>query len=371
MTAKPKILVTGMNKAQCNRNAHSAFLRLQIVPSHYSLVNGLEAMGYEVEQRVVKLGEDLSEYEDVIAIVHPTAAFTQYLWSGLYAIGARPDCIVAFDDWQFPGIFKDIIGYKKQLEEGNGYRDYLWSNWGGKESLEEVQKYESFYKDACDSIVNGKNRLLMSAFAGGDLSLLSLEWPSERVFTYNPNPYHLNRRPDNNFGLENDTDLDMFDEPDTIGIRPEKKLREWNFASLVHNKTRKWMKSKKVEWKVNFFGASRGEYKCERVTETEMCRIFNKQWGCLMPAYSHAGSGWWRARPLQVADAGSILLCDQKEAEVYGEAYENLTADKIEGLDTAGLVALAKAQKDCLYEKHPLTKRVQREELQKILDARK
>ena len=88
-----------------------------------------------------------------------------------------------------------------------------------------------------------------------------------------------------------------------------------------------------------------------------------------MPGYFHAGSGWWRARPLQVADAESILLCDDKEAAVYGEAYVGLKAGDVEKMDTDQLSALAKAQRECLYDNHPLDKEVTKKELSMILEA--
>ena len=369
--SKPKILVTGMNKAQCTRDAHENLLQLKVIPSHYSLVKCLEGMGYDVEQRFVELGEDLSSYDEVIVIVHPTGSFSQRLWAGLYTIASRPNCIIVFDDWQFPAIFKDLTAYRKQLSEGNGFRDYLLSMWQGKETSEDIKKYESLYLEACDIILGGKNRLLMSAFAGGDISLLSLDWPKDRIFIYNPNPYHLNRRPDNNYGVGAKA-LDMFDEDEDIGVPPSKKLYQWNFASLVHGKTRAWLKKKKIEWPINYYGATRGEFKCERLTEPEMCRVFNAQWGCLMPGYKHAGSGWWRSRPLQVANAGSILIGDAKEMKVtHGQDYVQPSVTDIEAMDLSQLIATAKEQKDRLYDFHPLDKKVQEQELRAVLEAAK
>jgi len=127
------------------------------------------------------------------------------------------------------------------------------------------------------------------------------------------------------------------------------------------------MKKIDPKWPVNFYGSRRGEFKSERKTEDEMCRVFEKQWGSLVPSYYHAGSGWWRARPLQVADAGSVMVCQSdKENAIYGEAYVGVTVDKVEGLDIEGLTALAKRQRDCLYTNHPLNKKTQQDELQRV-----
>ena len=54
-----KILITGMNKNQCTENFYLR-QQLSVVPSHYSLMRCLKDMGREVEQRLVKIGEDHS-----------------------------------------------------------------------------------------------------------------------------------------------------------------------------------------------------------------------------------------------------------------------------------------------------------------------
>jgi hypothetical protein len=365
-----KILITGMNRLQCNKDFYLK-QQLQVVPSHYSVIRCLEDMGYEVEQREVALGEDLSSYDEVIVYIHSIQAFCQHIWSGLYAVAARPNCIIAFDDWQFNQIYGAIQTYHDDLVSGDEsvYRDYLFDLWAGKEDRETVKKYHQSYIDACKIIVSKQNRLLVSAFAGGDISLLNLGWEESKIFTFNPNPYHLNRRADNGYGtgvIESTLDSFFSEEPE--------KLFRWNFASLVQEKTRKWLKlqnPEKWQWDIEYFGAKRGKYKSERKTEPEMVKVFEQQWGCLMPGYFHAGSGWWRARPLQVADAGSIIIGDKPEMMVYykDEAIAGLRVQDIEAMDLTQLKATAAAQKEALYATHPLNKAVQREELRKILEV--
>ena len=364
-----KILCTGMNKQQCNKDFYKR-MQLKVVPSHYSLIRCLEDMGYEVEQREVVLGEDLSEYDDVIVYIHTVQAFCNFLWSGLYAISARPDCIIAFDDWQYDQIYGSIVSYKDNLENDldSAFREYLVQNWEGKEPIEEVKKYTDNFKRACDIVIANKNRLLVSAFDGGDLSLLKLRDDTSSVFRFNPNPYHLNRTPENNFGLEKiDTVFSLFGDDEE-----EKKAKRWNFASLVHPKTRKWLDKQnpdKWTWDIEYFGGRQGKFKSERKTEGEMVKKFSEQWGCLMPGYFHAGSGWWRARYLQVADVGSILVGDTKELMVVynNEEASNKKVIEIESMTDVQLKDFAAFQKECLYKTHPLDKEVQRDELSKIL----
>jgi hypothetical protein len=368
-----KILITGMNAAQCKRDY---FLQqeLQVVPSHYALIRCLEDMGYEVEQRAVELGEDLSKYDDVIVYMHSIQAFCQRLFGGLYAIAARPDCILAFDDWQVDQIYRSFDDYLGDLEKWQpgssdttgAFRVYLLSLYQGNESKNTIESYKDMYIDACKIALSKKNRLLISAFDKGDLGLLKLEWDPTRVYRFNPNPYHLNRAPTNGYGEEG---LSIF--TDDV-IRPEDKIREWNFASLVQKKTKKWLQQQNIKkWKINYYGARRGEeVKQARLTEADMCRVYASQWGCLMPGYFHSGSGWWRARPLQVADVGSILVCDEHEGKVYGEAY-NIKASDVEEMNLEELIRTARFQKECLYDNHPLDRSVTRAELNTILGADK
>jgi hypothetical protein len=90
-----------------------------------------------------------------------------------------------------------------------------------------------------------------------------------------------------------------------------------------------------------------------------------------MPGYFHAGSGWWRARPLQVADAGSIIIGDKPEMMVYykDEALAGLRVKDVEAMDLTQLQATAKAQHDALYDNHPLDKMIQQEEMKRVLAA--
>jgi hypothetical protein len=230
----------------------------------------------------------------------------------------------------------------------------------GKPDIKMIRNdMRTFFEAAIDKITSKTRPLVISAFDHGDLGLLKMDWKGP-IHSYNPNPYHLNRCPANNFG-RNVVSFGF----DSNGMIKERK---WNFASLVQNKTRKWISSLELGWEVDYFGSRRGEHKSTRLTEDQMCEVFQLQWGCLMPSYYHAGSGWWRARPLQVADVGSILVCgSDKEAAIYGEAYVGIRPSEVEGMTDESLAALAARQRDCLYTKHPLDKAHQRAQIEKVL----
>lgn len=357
-----KILITGFNAEQVYRDYFKK-KQLQILNSHYSLIRCLEDMGHTVDQRTVSLGEDLSKYDEVIVYLHSIQSFCQRLFEGLYAISARPNAILAFDDWQVDQVFTSFLSYRKDLNEkpDAAFRQYLFDLYQGKSTPEEVKSFKQAYIDACDIVTAKKNRLMVCRFAGGDMNKYNLDWQG-KMFGFNPNPYNMNRGPHNNYGIDEQT---LF--VDYVGSKDKNK--SWIFASLIQEKTQKWLKNQSPSWPIKLFGAKRGKYKGERVTEPEMCKIYNSNWGCLMPEYYHAGSGWWRSRVQQVADAESVLLCSDIEGAIYGEAYVGNTIDNIESMDIDQLESLAKAQRECLYDNHPLDKEVQKKEITEILNA--
>lgn len=368
-----KILITGMNKNQCTENF---YLRQQlcVVPSHYSLIRCLRDMGHTVEQRLVKIGEDLKEYDEVIVfLASPRQALQLAFYNGLWAISRRPNCIIAFDDWQVEDIYKGIAYCKEvkyMLKEFTIEQNQMTDPECSRERL---LPHLDTLMNVIDIIGAKRNRLLLSLFAGGDPSLL-VDHAKDRVFAYNPNPYHRNRVPGDRGDIPF-TEMSFLEQQSVLSavedtVDPTKKEFKFNFASLVQGKTAKWLKKQKIDkWQVEFFGSRKDGQR--RLGEGEMCKVYAEQWGCLMPGYPHAGSGWWRARPLQVADAGSILIGEPKEMMLYygDKQLASLTAGQVESMSLKELIDTAQAQREALYRIHPLNKEVQQAELNAILNA--
>lgn len=367
-----RILISGLNKLQCTRDFWEQ-QELQVVPSHYSLIRCLEDMGWVVEQREIELGEDLSGYDEVVMYVHNVTGYAHALYSGLYGISARPDCILAFDDWQVREMFQAMSKFVEHVENGTTeystgnsriFKDYVLGIQMRKRTRAELEKYLDRYVDGCRIVLARKNRMLISAFAGGDLSLLGLGWPPDRIFRFNPNPFHYNRTPSNEYGC-----LNPMIGSGMIDFHPSDKSERWTFASLLHNKTERWLKRQGATWPVDMFGQRKGENRTQRITEDEMCQLYNSGWGHFMPGYHHSGSGWWRARPLQVADAGSILVCDDAEGAIFSEAHVGVRASDVEAMDLTQRIGLAARQKEGLYDRHPLDRSVTRAEISEVLEA--
>jgi len=344
------ILITGMNKLQCTKDFYES-QQLKVVPSHYSLIHCLEDMGHTVTQRAVNIGESLDEYDEVICFIHNPSGFAGFVYNALWAIHVKPNCILAFDDWQVDSIYSGLLALE---DKEKLFRKYVKD--GHASIPDDVENYADVLIGSIQKVASKTNRMLISAFSGGDLGLL-IDYPKELLFSYNPNPYHLNRKPEEIGGTL------FFDDTPV-------KERVFNFAGLVQDKTKKWLKAQgldKTTWPLKQYGSRKDGQ--DRVTEDVMVSIYSQQWGILMPGYFHAGSGWWRARPLQVADAGSILIGDPKEMILYygDESLANIQAKDIVNMNDRELEDVADDQKAAIYKLHPLDKAKQKAEIDACL----
>jgi hypothetical protein len=120
-------------------------------------------------------------------------------------------------------------------------------------------------------------------------------------------------------------------------------------------------------WQIKQYGSKSKKQK--RLTEQEMMTKFKDHWGVLMAGYWHAGSGWWRARPQQTADVGSILICEDKEGAIFGEPYLGLTCAKIEALSPRELEILASDQKTAYYDTQSMDKKITENQITEYLEC--
>ena len=351
-----KILITGMNSLQTTEDFYLR-QQLNVVPAHYALLRALRDMGHTVDQRPVVIGESLDEYDQAIVFIHNPSGFAGYVYNALWAIHRKPNCIISIDDWQADSIFDGVI----KLTPETLFRDHVKSSH--VIIPDDVEKYSAQFFESVDIIKSMKNKMLVAGFVNGDISLMLPQYPKELFSTYHISPYHLNRTPENNFGETNN----LFD--DSL-IDADMKKKSWVFASLVQAKTRKYLKSLNMsgQWDIKFYGAARGEFKSTRLKESLMCAEYQAHWGCIVPKYYHSGSGFWRPRVFQVADANSILVVDDTEGKLYSEAHTKCSPKDIEQMDLDQLINLARRQKEGLYDNQPLDKSITRKQLTEVLE---
>lgn len=336
-----KMLVTGFTRAACTRNFHEKS-QIGLCTAHYSFVECLEDMGWQVDQRPVTAGEDLSGYDKVVVFMMHVSPYNTYMYGALWAIAQRPDAYLAIEDWQSP---KNINTWSKDIDKvlESITNDYYINNVVAEKQLK--PEWKSAFRDALSTIASGTRPVTLPAHLGGDFKMLFPNWVDSEVHSWYAPAYTLHRVPAPS----------LFDEP---------KQRIFNFAGLIQSETEKWFNNvtKGATWQIMQYGSKTKKQK--RLTEQEMVSVFKDQWGILMAGYWHAGSGWWRARPQQTADVGSIMICEDKEGAIFGEPYVGLTCAKLEAMTDAELEKLAKDQKEAYYSSQPMDKSITRKQIE-------
>lgn len=289
-------------------------------------------MGHTVEQRPVTAGEDVSKYDKVIVFLMHISPFNTYMYGALWTISQRSDVLLAIEDWQSP---KNINTWSRDVDKtlASITNDYYVNNVVYEKKLD--PEWLPAFKDAMETIVSGERPITLPAHLGGDYKMLFPEWNENQIHSWYAPAFTLHRK----------AGVTLFDEP---------KQKVFNFAGLIQSETEKWFNrvTEGVTWEIKQYGSKKKQQK--RLTEQEMVSTFNDHWGILMAGYWHAGSGWWRARPQQTADVGSILICEDKEGALFGEPYVGLTCKMLEDMDESQLEKLAKDQHDSYYDHQPM-----------------
>ena len=322
------ILVTGITSLHCTEDYYLR-QQLKVVPSELALVTILRELGHTVEQRPVKWGEDLDKYDRIITYLCGTDSFVCGHTDGALWTLKREDTLVAFDDWQTD----------RTLQDGTFKHEAKWKETfvGQMNGLTNRDEIDEIHYDWCKN-----RRILLPAFAGGNLDLTfaktrkkKAKWLKEqnvRLYGYDPNPFLPGRVPEGSF-------------------EDSERKSEWVVAGLS-KQNREYHKKWKPTLPVVELGG-RGENGF-RMPEPEAIEWFGERWFHAMPGYSHAGSGWWRSRPSQLAGHKVICYCDPKEGAVYGQSWVIEDPLALEELGEWGRKELAKMQSEEFFARHPI-----------------
>jgi len=323
-----RILITGITTLHCTEGYYLR-QQLRVVPSELALVSVLRELGHNVEQRPVIWGEDLDAYDRIITYVCGTDSFVAGHTSGALWTLKRKDTLLAFDDWQTD----------RTIQDGTFKGDAKWKSpfvnqMGGLTNRDEL---DELHYDWC------KDRHILSPmFSNGNMDFLFAKtkrkkssWLTDQNITihgYDPNPWLPGRVPENQIDWE------------------DRKM-EWVVAGL-NQTNRRYMNKFKPNRPVIELGG-RGENGI-RMTEPEAIEWFGNYWLHGMPGYSHAGSGWWRSRPSQLAGHGVVTYCDPKEGAVYGPSWVIDDPVALEEISPAELKDLGQRQANEFFERHPI-----------------
>ena len=321
-----KILVTGNTKLHCTPDYYLS-QQLKVVPSETALIAILRALGHEVDQRVVQWGENLDHYDKVLVYYAPTDGFVPKHSSGLFwTLHARPDCGALIDDYQCSRVLRDdrrIAAKWKEMfvPQMNGVTE--------RDLIDEIHK--DWMKD---------KKVLVPAFYGGDLSLLFTKakkkdpkWFEEQnleVFRYYPDPWLPGRGPVSRFEGE--------------------RKKEWVVAGLS-KQNRAAMAKWDPSWPVVELGGK--DANGVRMPEPEAIEWFGERWLHCMPSYDHKGSGWWRSRPIQLANSGVVTYGHPDECKLYGESWVIDDPLALEKSSESSLETRAEKQREDFFKNQP------------------
>ena len=321
-----KILITGQTSLDCFENYYLK-QQLRVIPGVVALVNGLRELGHEVEQRPVTWGENLSQYDKIVTFLSPTDTFCAGYTDGALWTLTRDDTLCAISDWQTDRTYLDPM--KKEAK----WKDAFVSQLNGVTDRDAVDELH-------DQWLCGR-KILLTAFEGGDLSLVfskaSVKTAAAnricegyQLFGYDPNPLLPLRRPKTTF---------------------DNKERRWIIAGLSEANRKSWKKLKPTLPVIEV--GKRGPGGC-RMPEDEIVDFFAQSWYHWLPGYSHAGSGWWRAKFQQLSDCLVVSVCaNPKEGAIFGPSWVIENPLELETMSDSELHNLSVRQRLEFVERHP------------------
>lgn len=280
-----------------------------------AVAESLRTLGFHVDWRPVIPGEDLSEYHKVVAyMAPPTAMSAMWIYGFLWTVYARKDAMLGADDWQMTGMHK---AFKQMAIEP--YK----ALWGRLErpGQDEGAAFQDELLEAIDELAKEtwSRTLLAPIMVGGDPEKLKL--PVSQYATFDPSGFWKLK----------------------YAVASLKMLsgaeKKWTFASLLRKD--KWLKEQQLTWPVEYFGNR--SLKQPRVSELEILQRYKINIGTLSPSHDLRGCGWWRARYVLSAMAGSVLAGDPAELLVLGQMY-NHTPKEIEDLSDGDRADVGLAQ---------------------------
>lgn len=338
-----KILFTGSTSKQTDDEAYKRS-RVKRIDDSSIICNSLRKQGYRVDRRKVEWGEDLSEYGLAIVGIGQFGSnnYSGDVFNAIYALHECKNVIVFHEDWKIDGTMKS---WSKALADGELDKmiSKKWSDgkmfYGGVDS---PLFDKSIAFNTILNVTNGKYPALIPAFDWGNKQIVREIIFSSRIFNLDLTPYVLENW---NIPLVATTD---------------KKKHKHMLASLVNHKP--WVKRRKLEWDVDYFGAKSIKEAQQLRTETDVFEKCGEYWSILCPEYPHAGSGWFRIRWIYAAIQKSVLISSDKDLEALGLPLTN-----IEHLKDVKLKEYADMQSEVIL-KHMWTKQQFDKRLKDMVD---
>lgn len=323
-----KILLTGMSA----RSVGSTKVRYDYIAFPAMLRDGLQRAGHEVDMRVVKPGEDLSEYDR--ALVHvgwASSLSSMHVHEAALALGDLGDrALIYYDDWR-SSPHDDLFNHIK-LDKG-------WKRHTERFRPEEYSRLTPAQRDRVREVLVS---IIDPRGCPWPVLAQFYDWGDPEVFKADGKQAQL--------------------VADVIGLDPtgmvpipeftvaQERERRWVFAVLREHD--RWKVSLGATWPIAQYGGvkkgpggTRPGFGADVISEKLVLQAYADSRGMLVAPYKFLdGSGWWRSRFTLAFAAGAIAhVSAPKDAELLGPSFQNELAD-IESASDYELDALAARQ---------------------------
>ena len=314
-----KILVTGMCNGQAGAPPRPGYVTLADC-----LTRLLMALGHDVDNRPVAIGEDLSGYGIIFCgLFSPFSVNGKWIFSVVDMLDRcwnRDEQAVAtfVDDWTLHQIdqnSRSTYRVPKRL-----IRDTVFDRRPGYDWACSAEGQSAIVRLFTRVTETGWPPMIMPVFGWGNPRMVMKEIMAEQYWPLDPTAYM----------------------PVHSAVYPDERKRAWVLATMQDHA--EWWEKIHPEWEVITYGGGMTKRKADPVPVTEVFQAYADCRGVLSPPYSKLlGAGWWRERMVHAAMTRAVLCCDPREAPQLGEPYA-LTLEAIEAMTDSQLDEAASAQ---------------------------
>lgn len=327
-----KVLLSGGSPRDCGLAKRDTDIRR--FEMNQPIFKAVDAAGGTLEQRTIRVGEDLSDYDLLILKVKQPLSFNAAHGSlgCAWAMSQELPTLIYFDDWQLKGTASHSRSMHRHPE---------WRNKkvGGKR-LFTGETDDELCDQYADELTEGFRRF-------------AYEWPAHWRALLPAFPFGAHKQFADILAGASFEQLAFCDysrigtshiEFPTELVPTSQRRREWVVPTLADHSD--WVNKQGAEWDVVSLGPRKT--KAQRVTEQGVVDWMAEVSGTLSPAYGQlVGAGWWRTRANFAAATGCVMVGDPGEYGTLGDAYKMSVPD-VEALSDEGLDALAEEQRRVL-----------------------
>lgn len=293
-----RILVTGQTNPQAGLPPRPGYVTLAAC-----LVPLFQALGHQVDNRPVAIGEDLSGYDVILCgIFSPFSVNGKWIFSSVdlldrYWREQEGPVGVFVDDWTLHQI--DQNSRSTYRVPSRLIRDTVFDRRPGYDWACAYEGQSAIVRTFTRITETGWPPCILPVFGWGEPQQVMREIMAESYWPLDPTSWM----------------------PRHQAVFPAERKRAWVLATMQDHSD--WFSSLSPSWDVIRFGGGMTKRKADPVPVTEVYQAYADARGVLSPPYPKLlGAGWWRERMVHAACTRAVLCCDPREAPQLAPAYE-------------------------------------------------